>query len=154
MSRSESLCPGARNLSFSVAHELRCCACGHVTQGTELHNHLSLDLPPHGAGGVVPVESLLSSFFAPETVAKDCDRCGAQRGEHALRRTLSTLPRVLVLHLKRFRAEESMALNSQDELVAQMSLRKANGRVRPAPQLDLAAFEMAGCVPCLPLLIG
>lgn len=39
-----------------------------------------------------------------EEVEKSCEGCGAANLPHRLRHTLRRLPRVLVLHMKRFKA--------------------------------------------------
>lgn len=40
-----------------------------------------------------------------EEVEKSCEACGAANLPHCLRHTLRRLPRVLVLHMKRFKAK-------------------------------------------------
>lgn len=55
-----------------------------------------------GPSAASPVK--LRHGFPPqeETVTKDCDGCGAGGVPHSIRHVLRRLPRVLVLHLKRF----------------------------------------------------
>jgi hypothetical protein len=58
----------------------------------------SSDGPP-----LVPdLQALLANFFAPETLEKACEACGAASAQHSLTHAVRRLPRVLVVHLKRF----------------------------------------------------
>lgn len=121
--------PASRNFTGCLQHTLTCSACGHMTTVKEQFNHLSLDLPAPGTtlqqqqpqqaancsgvrnllGGVsspeplVPeLQSLLANFFAPETLEKSCEACKAAGVQHSLQHAVRRLPRVLVVHLKRF----------------------------------------------------
>lgn len=129
VSASAALDPSSRNFTGCLQHTLTCSCCGHVTTVKEQFNHLSLDLPALGSflqsqqsqeppcssgvvnllGGigsseqVVPeLQSLLANFFAPEMLEKSCEVCKAAAVQHSLQHAVRRLPRVLVVHLKRF----------------------------------------------------
>jgi hypothetical protein len=51
---------------------------------------------------VPELQALLANFFAQETIEKDCEACGAVGAEHLQQHAVRRLPRVLVVHLKRF----------------------------------------------------
>jgi hypothetical protein len=51
---------------------------------------------------VPDLQALLANFFAPETLEKACEACGAAAAQHSLTHAVRRLPRVLVVHLKRF----------------------------------------------------
>jgi uncharacterized UBP type Zn finger protein len=51
---------------------------------------------------VPDLQALLANFFAPETLEKACEACGAASAQHSLTHAVRRLPRVLVVHLKRF----------------------------------------------------
>mmetsp|Transcript_65928 Transcript_65928/g.208641 ORF Transcript_65928/g.208641 Transcript_65928/m.208641 type:complete len:363 (-) Transcript_65928:245-1333(-) len=100
--------PTARQLSGCILHDHKCNKCGGGPTIREQVTHLSLEVPP---AGHATVESLLADYFADEEVERDCEACAAAarggRGDPcrfgmAAHRVLR-LPRVLVLHLKRFR---------------------------------------------------
>lgn len=40
-----------------------------------------------------------------EEIEKTCEKCGQQNAKHTLQQTISRLPRVLVVHYKRFQLE-------------------------------------------------
>jgi uncharacterized UBP type Zn finger protein len=46
------------------------------------------------------LQQLVDQFFEPEDVEWRCERCDAQQA--GMTHRLATLPRVLILHLKRF----------------------------------------------------
>ncbi|KAK3284162.1 hypothetical protein CYMTET_8185 [Cymbomonas tetramitiformis] len=101
-SRPISICPVRRNFNFVMEHELMCLACGHTSKVLEPYSHLSLDLPQvrEGATAAVDLKSLLTSYFQDEVIEHTCDECG--ESSCTVTHTLKRLPRVLLLHLKRF----------------------------------------------------
>eukprot|EP00741_Cyanophora_paradoxa_P008129 tig00001264_g7866.t1 len=119
-------CPTRVNFECEVSHGFECeaGACGARASLAELYRDFSLDIPEAPAPSPSPsssssssssapassalaparpsLSSLLRRFFAAEGgVERTCEACGhrSARVEHRLRR----LPRVLVLHLKRFK---------------------------------------------------
>ena len=95
--------PAARNFAGTLEREMECKACGCCTSKQELFMHLSLDVPPlPGPRGAAALPELLSAFFCEENLEKDCAECGARNTPHAVRLRIKRMPRVLVLHLKRF----------------------------------------------------
>jgi len=105
---SGTACPVSRAFSMCLEHSRACSRCGHVSSVAESTVMLSLDVPGEGgaAGGApLPLTSLLRQHFSSEEVAKDCDSCGARSAPHTARHRVVRMPRVLVLHLKRFRAQ-------------------------------------------------
>jgi hypothetical protein len=97
-------CPVRRAFSAIATVTLTCDACGAATRSRELSRALSLEVPAGGPGAPpVDVASLLARAFAAETgVERACEACGGRSA--TLARALHRLPRVLVLHLKRFKA--------------------------------------------------
>lgn len=51
-----------------------------------------------------PVPAGLPALLQEEEVEKDCEGCGGANQPHSLRHTIRRLPRILVLHMKRFKA--------------------------------------------------
>lgn len=54
------------------------------------------------SGGGLCVSQLLRSYFAPQYLEVNCDRCKTKGGRAKVTPLLSRLPRALLLHLKRF----------------------------------------------------
>lgn len=90
--------------SFTVSVDMRCQHCKHQTLREEKGNvDIGLDLPQSSSAVHYSIENLLTSrYFKPERIHKNCDGCGAKDAVHGLRRRLSTYPKALVIHLKRF----------------------------------------------------
>jgi hypothetical protein len=97
-------CPVRRAFSAIATVTLTCDACGAVSRSRELSRALSLEVPPGGPGAPpMGVAALLARAFAAERgVERACEACGGRTA--TLARALHRLPRVLVLHLKRFKA--------------------------------------------------
>jgi len=97
-------------------------------------------LPP------LPLAGLLDSFFAEEMLQRRCEACGHPRAR--LSRALSRAPRLLVLHLKRYRP---VAAAPPPPGAAQVPLvsawAKSSRRVAPPSVLDLSRHLAAGCKP-------
>ena len=62
-------------------------------------------LSGYDRSGGIPLEILLEKFFAPEERSLSCSRCENAGAMACARSSLTVLPRVLVLHLKRFRCD-------------------------------------------------
>eukprot|EP01043_Picozoa_sp_COSAG02_P013409 COSAG02_NODE_536_length_20657_cov_91.744041_12_plen_850_part_00 len=95
------ICPTALNFRCVIEHRHVCCECDRESKRRELHHDLSLDLPrTSDCSSAVPIQQLFDGYFAAETIEKTCESCGAKTA--VVHKALVTLPRVLVLHLKRF----------------------------------------------------
>ncbi|KAL4457464.1 hypothetical protein ABPG75_012329 [Micractinium tetrahymenae] len=143
---SETADPAARNFSFAVQHELACSRCGHTSRVVEEYMHLSLELPEAQAGSVAAcsVTQLLRSYFKEEEeVEKSCEACGGANLPHALRHSIRRLPRVLVLHIKRFQ----VSWNAEQQ---QAVCQKLHTQVSIADRVQLGPFLAAGATPLLP----
>ncbi|XP_048869902.1 ubiquitin carboxyl-terminal hydrolase 37-like isoform X4 [Brienomyrus brachyistius] len=88
-------CPVGGNMGFQMLCQRTCASCGGQSTRTEDFNHLSLDVIP-----LIPVKDLLENYFKDTEVELTCATCSGS--EAVLSWTFLTLPRVLVLHLKRF----------------------------------------------------
>lgn len=107
---SKTACPTARNFSCILEHELKCEYCGDQSSVKELFQHFSLDIPEHPVrkaeeplaepSPVYNLQALLQMYFQEEAFEKTCEKCTFSGC--IVRRTILRLPRVLVLHMKRF----------------------------------------------------
>jgi hypothetical protein len=80
--------------------ELKWLLSGGVGQPTA--GAAAADGTAHDALLVPDLQALLANFFAPESLEKACEACGAAAAQHSLTHAVRRLPRVLVVHLKRF----------------------------------------------------
>ncbi|KAF3824146.1 hypothetical protein GH733_008431 [Mirounga leonina] len=105
-------CPVITNLEFEVQHSIICKACGEIIPKREQFNDLSIDLPRRKKP--LPPRSIQDSldlFFRAEELEYSCEKCG---GKCALvRHKFNRLPRILILHLKRYSFNVTLSLNNK-----------------------------------------
>ncbi|XP_069873307.1 ubiquitin carboxyl-terminal hydrolase 37 isoform X2 [Dipodomys merriami] len=105
-------CPVITNLEFEVQHSIICKACGETIPKREQFNDLSIDLPRRKKP--LPPRSIQDSldlFFRAEELEYSCEKCG---GKCALvRHKFNRLPRILILHLKRYSYNVALSLNNK-----------------------------------------
>uniref|UniRef100_A0A2K5E4T1 Ubiquitin carboxyl-terminal hydrolase n=1 Tax=Aotus nancymaae TaxID=37293 RepID=A0A2K5E4T1_AOTNA len=104
-------CPVITNLEFEVQHSIICKACGEIIPKREQFNDLSIDLPRRKKP--LPPRSIQDSLdlFFREELEYSCEKCG---GKCALvRHKFNRLPRVLILHLKRYSFNVALSLNNK-----------------------------------------
>ncbi|XP_048224966.1 ubiquitin carboxyl-terminal hydrolase 29-like [Perognathus longimembris pacificus] len=99
-----SLCPVVANFEFELQISITCTACGQMTHKTESSNYLSINL--HQGDRLLPpsVQSLLNLYFKTEDVEHTCKECESKNA--MLQCRFSQLPRVLIVHLKRYSMDE------------------------------------------------
>ncbi|KAJ8368626.1 hypothetical protein SKAU_G00086540 [Synaphobranchus kaupii] len=108
------------NFEFELLSTRTCLSCGDKVSKTESYNCLSVDLVPGGS-----VQESLALYFKACEVECQCHWCYGQLS--SVEQKLLSLPRVLVVQLKRF------SLNSRGNLV------KLHDRLHVSPQLCLQA---------------
>ena len=90
----------------TLTSETKCLTCEHASRRDEPFLDLSVDLAQHAS-----VTACLRSFSAEEMLRERdkffCDRCGGLQ-EAARRIKVKRLPRILALHLKRFKYTEDL----------------------------------------------
>ncbi|XP_035878753.1 ubiquitin carboxyl-terminal hydrolase 37 isoform X2 [Phyllostomus discolor] len=105
-------CPVITNLEFEVQHSIICKACGEIIPKREQFNDLSIDLPRRKKP--LPPRSIQDSldlFFRTEELEYSCEKCN---GKCALvRHKFNRLPRILILHLKRYSFNITLSLNNK-----------------------------------------
>jgi len=79
---------------------LVCVNCQDTREVHERFRDFSLDFPGSMDTVRVSLQSMLSSYFASEVLEANCPKCNAVAAH--MGKVLTSLPRVLVLHLKRF----------------------------------------------------
>ncbi|XP_059212890.1 ubiquitin carboxyl-terminal hydrolase 37-like [Centropristis striata] len=88
-------CPVENHLVFKLENTRTCKRCGVESKRQEVFTNLSLDLVPGGT-----VDDMLQEYLKEMELEYRCECGGKISGQ---RLAFETLPRVLILHLKRFR---------------------------------------------------
>ncbi|XP_028991797.1 ubiquitin carboxyl-terminal hydrolase 37 [Betta splendens] len=105
-------CPVAVNMEFEVQHTITCKGCAEVVTKREQFNDLSIDLPRRKK--TLPLRSIQDSldlFFRMEEIEYCCEKCNGKTA--TVTHKFSRLPRVLILHLKRYSFNAQLSLNSK-----------------------------------------
>ncbi|XP_071349293.1 ubiquitin carboxyl-terminal hydrolase 37-like isoform X2 [Trachinotus anak] len=103
-------CPVEGHLVFKMQNTRTCKSCGAESTREEEFTHLSLDLvPAHGT-----VQQMLEHYLIETELDFTCE-CGATTSGQ--RSSFINLPRVLVLHLKRFRFSPTLELTKDNDPV-------------------------------------
>ncbi|XP_061034201.1 ubiquitin carboxyl-terminal hydrolase 26 [Eubalaena glacialis] len=109
------VCPVLRNFDFELLHSIICKACGHVVLKTEVNDSLSVNLPQGKQALPLSIQSSFDLFFEGEELEYKCEKC-KHRSSIAVH-TFSRLPRVLIVHLKRYKFNEFWSLRKDDQEV-------------------------------------
>ncbi|KAJ6634713.1 Ubiquitin carboxyl-terminal hydrolase 8, partial [Pseudolycoriella hygida] len=94
---------------------LKCCVCGCESATYESFSDISLQVPPISRVSSPDIEQCLENFFYGEYIDDwDCPKCKTKRS--AIKKLdITRLPKVLVIHFKRFNVEinnDGMLVNS------------------------------------------
>ncbi|XP_042327694.1 ubiquitin carboxyl-terminal hydrolase 37 isoform X1 [Sceloporus undulatus] len=103
-------CPVIANLEFEVQHSITCKMCSETVIKREQFNDLSIDLPRRKKR--LPSRSIQDSldlFFRAEEIEYSCEKCNGKSA--FVTHKFSRLPRVLILHLKRYSFNVALSLN-------------------------------------------
>ncbi|KAJ8349665.1 hypothetical protein SKAU_G00247950 [Synaphobranchus kaupii] len=105
-------CPVAANMEFEVQHTISCKDCGEVVTKREQFNDLSIDLPRRKKTRPLrSIQDSLDLFFRMEEIEYSCEKCSGKSA--TVTHKFSKLPRVLILHLKRYSYNAQLSLNSK-----------------------------------------
>ncbi|XP_056409042.1 ubiquitin carboxyl-terminal hydrolase 37 [Hyla sarda] len=105
-------CPVVCNFEFEAQHSIICKMCGEKVIKREQFNDLSIDLPRRKK--LTPSRSIQDSldlFFRKEDVEYSCEKCSGKSA--VVIHKFSRLPRVLILHLKRYCFNVTLSLNNK-----------------------------------------
>ncbi|GAB1602948.1 ubiquitin carboxyl-terminal hydrolase 37-like [Argonauta hians] len=98
--------PTVQNFEFDINRSITCKRCGVVVSKVEQCIDLSLDIP---RGGTPSIQDALDLFFLKENVDYRCAKCNHDKAE--VSKCISRLPRVFILHLKRYTYNVSASCN-------------------------------------------
>ncbi|XP_055478141.1 ubiquitin carboxyl-terminal hydrolase 29 [Psammomys obesus] len=94
------VCPVRANFEIELQKSIICEGCGEATLKTEVSNYLSIDLHQGTKESPLSIQRSFDLFFKPEKIEHNCEKC--KNKNSVLRYTLRRLPKVLIVHLKRY----------------------------------------------------
>ncbi|XP_026953339.1 ubiquitin carboxyl-terminal hydrolase 26 [Sagmatias obliquidens] len=109
------VCPVASNFDFELLRSTSCKSCGQIVLKAEANNSLSVSLPQREKARPLSIQSSFDLFFEAEELEYKCETC-KHRSSVAVHK-FSRLPRVLIVHLKRYKFSESGSLRKDDQKV-------------------------------------
>ncbi|KAK6165637.1 hypothetical protein SNE40_022527 [Patella caerulea] len=128
--------PTVQNFEFEVHHSIQCLQCDEEVEKIEQFNDLSLDMPKrYNSMGSRSIQDALNVFLDKEKIEYLCSKCGHDKSEVTHR--FKTLPRILVLQLKRNRYDSVASKNG-----------KVIQGIRIPKLLSLGYFCNEDTVPC------
>ncbi|KAM4626390.1 ubiquitin carboxyl-terminal hydrolase 37 isoform 2-T2 [Discoglossus pictus] len=105
-------CPVVCNLEFEVQHSITCKMCGEMVTKREQFNDLSIDLPRRKKIlSSRSIQDSLDLFFRMEDIEYSCEKCNGKNA--TVTHKFCRLPRVLILHLKRYSFNVVLSLNNK-----------------------------------------
>jgi ubiquitin C-terminal hydrolase len=111
--------PMTRSTYFEMCVNLECCVCKFKRAHTETFRDLSLDVLESRFNATVDLASLFTSFFqASNKLEFKCEQKNCTSNHSYVNYRLSTLPRVFILHLKRFIYDDRYRLKKRIDPVS------------------------------------
>ena len=93
----------ARTIYFEMRVHRKCCGCDFKRSSIEIFEDIPLDFLESQAEKGVDLQTLLSDFFKKtKKITFKCEQSGCSSNESYVMSRLSTVPHVLIIHLKRF----------------------------------------------------
>ncbi|XP_070569569.1 ubiquitin carboxyl-terminal hydrolase 37-like isoform X2 [Ptychodera flava] len=94
-------CPVTLNFEFEVLHVITCDDCDETVTKAERFYDLSLDMPKRKDVSIAKsIQDALDQFFRDEKIEYECNECHGKQS--TVTHKFTKLPRILVLHLKRY----------------------------------------------------
>ncbi|XP_049977620.1 ubiquitin carboxyl-terminal hydrolase 26 isoform X1 [Alexandromys fortis] len=108
-------CPVANNFEFELMRSIFCKACGLVVHRKEQGSYLSVSIPQGLKGLNLSIQSSFDHFFKAEELEHRCERCMHNRSMAVHK--FGRLPRVIIIHLKRYSFSESRVVKKNEQHV-------------------------------------
>ncbi|CAO2622180.1 Ubiquitin carboxyl-terminal hydrolase 26 [Lemmus lemmus] len=108
-------CPVASNFDFELKRCILCNACGLAVFSKELSSYLSISIPQGLKGLNLSIQSCFDHFFKAEELERRCERC--MHNKSVAVHKFDLLPRVIIIHLKRYSFSESRVVKKDDQHV-------------------------------------
>ncbi|XP_021042940.1 ubiquitin carboxyl-terminal hydrolase 26 [Mus pahari] len=107
------ICPVTNNFEFELLSSIFCKACGLTLFKGEPSRYLSVNIPQGGKD--MSIQSTLDLFFRAEELEHRCERCLYNKSVSLHR--FGRLPRVIIVHLKRYIFSESWVMKKDEQPV-------------------------------------
>ncbi|XP_076461290.1 uncharacterized protein LOC143293863 [Babylonia areolata] len=136
--------PISVNFEFEVVQTMECLSCHALTRMTERFTCLMLDIPEKIDGA--SLQDAVEGFFKKEEVDFKCDHC-QQHQKAEVSRKFQSLPRVLIVYLKRYNELMEKVL-TPIRLPPRISLRDfccRNHEPPPSFHIDRSWFRSVKC---------
>ncbi|XP_077997555.1 ubiquitin carboxyl-terminal hydrolase 37-like [Glandiceps talaboti] len=105
-------CPVTLNFEFEVLHVITCNSCNEVVTKSERFYDLSLDMPRRKDSSIAKsIQDAIDQFFRDEKIEYECNECHSKQS--TVTHKFTKLPRILVLHLKRYSYNISALKNTK-----------------------------------------
>lgn len=132
------ICPVANNFEFELLRSLFCKGCGLAVIRKEPSSYLSINIPQGLKGNNLSIQSSFDLFFKAEELEHRCERC-IHNKSIALHK-FSRLPRVIIIHLKRYSFNESWVMKKDEQNIIIPKFLKlschCNKNTKPPPPLS------------------
>ncbi|XP_008824998.1 ubiquitin carboxyl-terminal hydrolase 26 [Nannospalax galili] len=109
------VCPVASNFDSELLSSIFCKACGVAIIRKESSSYLSINIPQRMRAHTLSIQSSFDHFFKTEELEHTCEKC--QHNRSVVVHKFSRLPRVIIIHLKRYIFTESRLLKKDDQQV-------------------------------------
>ncbi|XP_036029952.1 ubiquitin carboxyl-terminal hydrolase 26 [Onychomys torridus] len=107
------VCPVANNFEFELLRSIFCKGCGLAVLRKEPSCYLSINIPQGLKGHNLSIQSSFDLFFKAEELEHRCERC--MHDTSIALHKFSRLPRVIIIHLKRYSFNESWVMKKDEQ---------------------------------------
>ncbi|XP_052605780.1 ubiquitin carboxyl-terminal hydrolase 26 [Peromyscus californicus insignis] len=107
------VCPVANNFEFELLRSIFCKGCGLAVLRKEPSSYLSINIPQGLKGHNLSIQSSFDLFFKAEELDHRCERC--MHNKSIALHKFSQLPRVIIIHLKRYSFNESWVMKKDEQ---------------------------------------
>ncbi|XP_004485051.2 ubiquitin carboxyl-terminal hydrolase 29 [Dasypus novemcinctus] len=109
------VCPVVTNFEFELQRSIICKGCSQVIFKKELSNYLSINLPQETRSLPSSIQYFFDLFFKAEELEYNCEKCKHKNSVAMYK--FSRLPRVLIIHLKRYCFNDVWLLVKDDQQI-------------------------------------
>lgn len=114
-------CPVANNFEFELTRSIFCKACGFTVFRKEPSSYLSISIPQELKGLNLSIQSSFDLFFKEEELEHRCEKCMYNRSVAVHK--FGRLPRVIIIHLKRYTFTESQVVKDEQHVIISKFLK-------------------------------
>ncbi|XP_050997863.1 ubiquitin carboxyl-terminal hydrolase 26 [Acomys russatus] len=109
------VCPVASNFDFELISSIFCKDCGLTVFKREPNSYISINIPQRVKDHRLSIQTSLDLFLSAEELEHRCERC--MHNKSIALHKFSCLPRVMIIHLKRYSVDESWVMKKDEQHV-------------------------------------